>query len=277
MGMAFSNYLVYMLILVGVLVVTAYLIGLMHKVFISKTGKLGYNLHKITAIVGTPIHELGHLSMNIIFRHDVMEYKLLQLSSKDGEFGYVNYTYNRKSLYQRVGNFFTALGPIIWGGFVLYGLMYFLANDQYAMLVTESKNIMAEHTDFSFIDILGSMFDYGIEIVKILFSWDFLLSPNAFILIILSFSIAFHMSLSNADIRNGISGGIIFSIVIFVFGLLFSLISPDLMNEFNNLIVIAIYKILIFFTFALVINLIMLAFSFVYEFIVDNFFGNKLR
>ncbi len=268
MGEILRNYLIYIFILFGVIIVTAYLIGLMHNLFIRNTGKLGHKLHYITAFIGTPIHELGHLSMNIIFMHKVESYSLLHFQSETGELGYVKYSYNPKSIYQQIGNFFTAIGPIIFGGFVLFVLMFFLANDQYDMVVSESQNIINNQSGLSFSSIFSSLFDYVGEILSIFFSMDFILSPNFFIFTLLSFSVAFHMSLSNADIKNGIKGGLIFLFIILLFGLILGLISPNLLSQVNNVIVTIIYNVMIFFLFTLIINFIITLFGFAYRLIV---------
>ncbi len=269
MGEVFSNYLTYIFILFAVFIMTAYLIGFMNELFLKNTGKLGVKLHYVTAIIGTPIHELGHLTMNIIFLHKVDEYKLLQLNSKDGQLGYVRYSYNPKSIYQQIGNFFTALGPIICGGFVLYIFMYFLANDQYNMVIDETVNILDQYSSISLSNIFDILSSYTIEIFKVFFSKEFVLSPNFFLFTILSFSVAFHMSLSNADIKNGIKGGAFFLFIIVLFGILVGLISTNLLTHINELILSITYNVMIFFLFVLVINFIMTLFGLVYRLIIN--------
>ncbi len=266
----FSNYLIYVFILFAIIIITAYLIGLMNDLFIKNTGKFGVRLHRITAVIGTPIHELGHLTMNIVFLHKVDEYKLLQFNSSDGQLGYVKYSYNPKSVYQQIGNFFTALGPIICGGFVLYVLMYFLVNDQYNMVIDETNNIFNQYSGLSLSNIFEVLSSYTAEIFKIFFSIDFILSPNFFIFTILSFSVAFHMNLSNADIKNGLKGGSFFLLIILIFGVLVSLVSTDLLNKINGVLLSITYNILIFFLFILVINFIITLLGLGYRLIINT-------
>ncbi len=269
MGDVLENYLICIFVLFGVIIITAYLIGLMNNLFIKNTGKIGVKLHYITAVIGTPIHELGHLTMNIIFLHKVDEYKLLQFNSKDGQLGYVKYRYNPKSIYQQIGNFFTALGPIICGAFVLYVLMYFLANDQYNMIIVEAKNALNQYSELSTSNLFSTLSNYMIEVFKVFFSIDFILSPNFFLFTILSFSVAFHMDLSNADIKNGIKGGAYFLFIAISSGIVIGLISSELLSEINEVILAITYNVMIFFTFILVISLIMTLLGFVYRFIIN--------
>lgn len=262
------SYVIYVFVLFSIVIATAYFIGLMHNLFIKNTGKLGFGLQYVTAIVGTPIHELGHLTMNIIFRHKVDSFKLLQLNAPDGQFGYVKYSYNPKSIYQQIGNFFTALGPIIFGGLVLYTLIYVFANEQYDMVIIESKKLISSQNELSLSSVISLMADYVIIILDVFFSIDFVLSPNFIILTILSFSVAFHMSLSTADIKNGIKGGLIFLLFVLVIGILMNFISADFLNSVSGLLVTVIYNVLIFFLFSLVLNLIITIFGIIYKAVV---------
>ena len=70
--------------------------------------------------LGTPVHELGHAMMCVIFRHKVQELKLFKPDKESGQLGYVRHSYDPGSFYQQVGNFFIALGPIVLGGLVLF-------------------------------------------------------------------------------------------------------------------------------------------------------------
>ncbi|MDR3490768.1 MAG: hypothetical protein P4M12_01845 [Gammaproteobacteria bacterium] len=45
-----------------------------------------------TAWLGTPIHELGHALMCLIFAHKIKDIKLLTLNQADGTLGYVSHS-----------------------------------------------------------------------------------------------------------------------------------------------------------------------------------------
>jgi len=72
--------------------------------------------------LGTMVHELGHAVFCVIFRHRINKMKLFSLNPMSDKLGYVNHSYNPKSLYQSVGNFFIGIGPILFGSVVIYGL-----------------------------------------------------------------------------------------------------------------------------------------------------------
>jgi len=76
--------------------------------------------------LGTPVHELGHAMMCVVFRHHIQDLKLFKPDKETGQLGYVRHSYDPGSFYQQVGNFFIALGPIILGGLVLFAASWIL-------------------------------------------------------------------------------------------------------------------------------------------------------
>ena len=68
-----------------------------------------------TSIVGTPVHELGHAAMCLLFGHKIKSMSLWQPKSPDGNLGYVTHTYRRRNPWHILGNLFIGIGPIISG------------------------------------------------------------------------------------------------------------------------------------------------------------------
>src|SRR3989338_10317651 len=79
-----------------------------------------------TAWIGTPIHEIGHIFFAKLFRHKIEEVNIFRPNEITGNLGHVNHTYSKRSLYQRIGNFFIGAAPMIWGAVILSILLYFL-------------------------------------------------------------------------------------------------------------------------------------------------------
>lgn len=229
--------------------------------FMQKT--FGWKGILVTGVIGTPIHEVGHLIMCLIFRHNVKEVKLLRLkeSKNDGVLGYVKHTYNPSSLYQQIGNFFICIGPLVFGSITMFIAMKLLMgsvyNSIYAFLLNQHKYIQG--FDEGFLMVLKNMF---LKIWKELFNYNNLLSLNFWMFIFIIISIASHMALSKADIKGSISGIIsIYSISLFL-SIVFKFININ-MNYiyskiliFNMLISVFLSVVLLFSFITLIINLI---------------------
>lgn len=162
----------------------------------------------LTCCIGTPVHEFGHYIMCKIFLHRVVEVKWFIPSAVEtgGVLGYVKHS-RKNTIYQRVGDFFIGIGPLIVGSLMIIGFLRFLLpNTCEALLNMESLNIK--------------------EVFKIIFSITNFKNYKFWIFIILSISISSHMSLSSMDIKNSYFGAIILLVINFV--LAFSIIYLNL-------------------------------------------------
>lgn len=71
--------------------------------------------------LGTIVHEAAHALFCVLFRHRITSITWFDPSARSGALGAVTHTYDRGSLYQRIGNFFIGIGPIIVGSLLIYG------------------------------------------------------------------------------------------------------------------------------------------------------------
>ena len=154
-----------------------------------------------SGLIGTPIHELSHALMCIIFRHKITDMKLYQMDDESGTMGYVTHTYNLRSRYQRIGLFFIGVAPIIGGSLVIHFLMLWL-------LPEESLEISAYIDDFALLlsdgvsfDMLAYSFAITWESLLIIFT-SFDKGINCIVFLILGACVALHMKLSGADIKG---------------------------------------------------------------------------
>jgi hypothetical protein len=162
--------------------------------------KAGRRVFLTTGVIGTPIHEFGHVFFCVIFRHRIKEVKWFTPNSTDGTLGYVLHTYNKKNVYHQIGNFFIGLGPLLFGSAVIVILMYiFMPN---ASQVSFAGGTSAEAYFTTLWAVFLAVFDLS-NFASVLW-WIF---------IILSCSIAMHMDLSIADIK-GSARGLVWILVI---------------------------------------------------------------
>lgn len=191
--------------LVGIFIAVGLVLGLIERRsnhYVRKT--FGYKGILATAWIGTPIHELGHAVMCIIFRHKIVEVKWLQLNDPNGVLGYVSHTYNKRSIYQRAGNFFIGLAPVFSGILALIGSMYLLVPSSYRVV----EQYVSFHVQTGGIDqdAVNTMFLSSIELLKSLFSYENVINPAFWLFVVLAVSISSHIALSTADIKGSAHG-----------------------------------------------------------------------
>ena len=132
--------------------------------------------------IGTVIHECGHAVFCIIFRHKIHKINFFSPSS-DGTLGSVTYSYNKKSIYQKIGLFFVGTGPVWFGLFVLFLISWLLLPSS----VTHSSQ-----TGFARVKEFASYF-FSLAVWGKWQTWLWLY---------LSLSIAAHITLSRPDIEG---------------------------------------------------------------------------
>ena len=158
-----------------------------------------------TAWIGTPVHELGHAFFAKIFRHRILHISLFQPNQRTGGLGHVNHSYESRSIYQRMGNFFIGAAPMIIGSIVLIIFLYFLVPHPAAVFEPLKKG----GAD------LSQLFPAVIEALKALFvkenfhHWYFAL------FLYLSFCVAAHIAPSKED-RKAMWGGFAWIILLLI-------------------------------------------------------------
>lgn len=163
-----------------------------------------------TGWIGTPVHEFGHWIFCIIFMHKVKEVHFFKPDPKNGTLGYVSHSFNKKSVYQRVGNFFIGIGPMLAGGGVLMALAYFMLPSHVSMVnlfddFTESWPIEVSYGWKSGVAAIGDSFWI---FVKLLFTKANLHSPLFWCFIYVAFCISSHTMLSISDIKTALLGAV---------------------------------------------------------------------
>lgn len=164
----------------------------------------GSNVVMITAVIGVPIHELSHAIFAILFGHKVNDIKLFQKPDENGVMGYVDHSYNKRNIYQQIGNFFIGIAPIFGGAISIITLMYFLvpkSYNQFIHILIKSINV----TTLNEKNIVGILSTYG-ELIKNIFSPQNLNNPSFYIFLFVAIAISSHMSLSYADIKGASKG-----------------------------------------------------------------------
>ncbi len=201
-----TNFLYQVLFTVGVIVIFGFLIALCRHWFCRLVGRGGPVILLITGAIGTPIHELSHALMCLLFGHKIREIKLYRPGADDGALGYVTHTYNPKNIYHQIGNFFIGIAPILGGSGVLLLMMFLMIPDVFSSVWSELSMVGLVLDNGLDLYAVGEFFAvvWGV-VVSVL---DFSNTSNVWwwIFIILALMISSHMELSGADIKGGIKG-----------------------------------------------------------------------
>jgi hypothetical protein len=155
----------------------------------------------LTGWIGTPVHEMGHAIFCVLFRHKITEAKFLS-PAEDGTMGYVKHEYNPKSTYQKTGNFFIGLGPMLFGTVLIYSILGLLLPE---CLPYEIKGGIM-HTSGDFFRNFISFENFS--------KWRF------WLFIYLSFGISSHITLSREDFKGAASGFFTLLCIIFLVNLI---------------------------------------------------------
>lgn len=210
--------LIVMVCLTGMIILIGFILGILRDNSLRNFRRsFGSNAVMITGFIGVPIHELSHAIAALIFRHSITEMKLLQKPDESGTLGYVKHSYNPKSIYQQVGNFFIGIAPILGGIICLIVLMKILLPNSYGEFIKISNsNLNINNLNIS---IAEGILDSYYKLIKTIFTYSNLKNPSFFLFLFLSICISSHISLSRADINGASKGlGVIF-LVIFVFNM----------------------------------------------------------
>ena len=84
-------------------------------VFRKLIGRGAGGVFDATALLGTPVHELGHAAMCLLFGHKITRMKLWSPGGRGGLYGYVEHSYHRKNPWAQMGNLFIGMGPLFSG------------------------------------------------------------------------------------------------------------------------------------------------------------------
>lgn len=117
-----NNFIYTLAVLVGMIIILPGLLG-SFLVTISRANKRssvllgGFYGQVIFGGVGVIIHELSHLIVAVIFGHHIQSVKLLHIPNphnpNDRGLGHVGHTWNDENLYQKIGNVFIGIAPVI--------------------------------------------------------------------------------------------------------------------------------------------------------------------
>ncbi len=174
--------------------------------FYLNMGNAGKYICYITGALAVPIHESSHALLALAFRHKIKEFQPFKIDEKNRTLGYVIHGYNKKSLYQNIGNFFIGIAPMLIMSLLIFFLAIFLAP---GLLNASLDSFSALRNSAGTSQTLDSFRRLWAVFADSFKDWKF------YVFVLLSMVLALHMTLSKADLR-GSSSGVVFLLFIMV-------------------------------------------------------------
>ena len=180
---------------------------------------LGRKVYVYGTAVGTISHELGHALFAKLFRHRIQEMKLFA-PKPDGTLGYVVHAWEKRSLYQNVGNFFIGTGPLWFGAVVLWLLALLLLHKDVFAMVDAAPLAAADPTTWQgFWDSIVSLFATAWLFLKSSIQMADFSSWTTYLYLYLVLAIGSHVSLSPPDIQGAARGLAFLAAIVALFNL----------------------------------------------------------
>jgi len=207
-----------MIYLLGILITVGFLLGWIESVSnrwaYQAFGKPGILL---TSCIGTPIHEVGHALMCLLFGHEIISIKFFDINSNNSGLGYVSHRFDKYNLYQLIGNFFISLGPIFSGTAAILFFMYMLEPNTFEAL--QKYVVSAPVDNNNFVDFIKWSGHSIMIVYRGIFNSGNITSPHFWIFLLLAICTASHIALSKEDIKNARSGLVVTLLVIILFNI----------------------------------------------------------
>ena len=188
----------------GSVVVCGLCVSLFRTLFVYLMGNgAGRGVVMVTSILGTPVHELGHAAMCLIFGHRITAMSLWQPTSRDDRLGYVTHAYNPRNIYHIFGNLFIGIGPIFSGlGVLTLALWLGFPHTFSAYMITASD--MAAAGDGFFALLLEGLTMLPRMLEELVFGTSTPLWGRIIALVVI-LAVAQHISLSPEDIKGALT------------------------------------------------------------------------
>ncbi len=239
---------------------------------------VGRKIVLATGIIGTPVHELSHALMCLLFGHKIVEMKLWIPGAPDGALGYVSHTWNKKNPYQVFGKLFIGIGPIL-GGMGVLTLIMWLCFPVALETYMESARAFAENTDLGiwegiklFLDGLRLFPDMVREaMVDTDVAWWVRLLG-----VIVLFCVSLHVELSPPDIKSSLTALPIYGLLVLLLTLVCAILGADAMASVESALAMFSAFMTSMFVIVLVMSVgqILIAFPF---WLLQKLIGGKRR
>jgi len=251
----FVCYVLQIAFTVGIIALFGFLIAICNKRFYMNMGGYGKAVCYLTGAVGTPLHECAHALFCLVFFHKIIEIKLFQLNSADGTLGYVKHTYNPKNIYQKIGNFFIGIAPVLVISAVLYLFAYCLLPEFIADIggVIENLRLVGD---------ARGLFTAIFDMIRAFFlnadSWQW------WVFVFIGTLLSLHMTLSKEDVKGALGGIILLLVSVLVADIILAVIDVSVLLSVTRAVLKFSSYLICVFILALTISVLSVVLSYAF-------------
>ncbi len=205
----FQQWVLQTLILLAPIVTLVSLLHLLERVTLRQLAKrLGWRAVLWTGWIGTPLHELSHAAMCLVFRHRIDKLVLFEPDLQSGRLGYVQHSYNPKNRFQQLGNVFIGVAPIV-GGTAALCLLLFLFFPDAANAAVETDEIATAMHGQELVLVLQFLGSRCAEVLSRIVNWNSLITLRLWVFLYLVLCIGTHMAPSKSDYQGAARGAVL--------------------------------------------------------------------
>lgn len=230
----FAQYAMQMVWALGILVLFGVLLEVATARFLKNTGRGGRVFFVVTGALGTPVHELSHAVMCLLFRHRIRKICLFAPNSETGTLGYVEHVYQKNNLYHRVGNFFIGIAPMLGGSLLMIVLVRFLLPETYSEMQASFPTLGDGAFSPFELSTYPVLFSAMGGVLAALFAPANFARPVFWVFFLLAVMIAMHLDISPADLATAKVGFGFFAAMLFAFDASLYVVSPQTLESFTG-------------------------------------------
>ena len=227
---AFANLFVQIIFTAGIVGLCGMFISFCNRLFYDCLGNTAFSIVRFSGIVGTPVHELSHALMCLLFGHRITKMQIYNFKKRSKTLGYVEHTYNKRNLYHQIGNFFIGIAPIVVGGLAVTLSVRLLTPTMYKTMTGEIGNILSSSGAEFFVRLVDAIW----KIFVSFFSISNLTNWRWWLCIALAFAISIPMEISRSDIKGGIRGLAVIAVLLLVTDIVLALLFPDALSAVTS-------------------------------------------
>ena len=223
---ALANLFVQIVFTAGIVGLCGMFISFCNRCFYDCLGGTAFFIVRLSGIIGTPVHELSHALMCLLFGHRITKVQVFNLKKRARTLGFVEHTYNRRNLYHQMGNFFIGIAPIAVGGLAVTLFVRILTPWMYNDMMREITDVMAASGTGILVEAVKSV----VSIFVSFFSFSNFSSWRWWLCIVFAFAISIHMEISRSDIKGGLRGLAVIAVMLFAVDLVLAFLFPNALS-----------------------------------------------